>query len=86
MCLNKKHINGKQTQKPSASSIELHTVTEERPNVKFVEVLADGCPLSFKVDSGVEVAVVPSTFTAVPLKLQHPKGEFKSLATTPCQS
>ncbi|XP_049517017.1 uncharacterized protein LOC125942820 [Dermacentor silvarum] len=64
VCLKKKRGSRKRTPKPSASSIELHAVAGERPNAKFVEVFVDGCPLSFKVDSGAEVYIVPSTYVA----------------------
>ncbi|KAL1473397.1 hypothetical protein MTO96_038710 [Rhipicephalus appendiculatus] len=50
VCRNKERVNGKHTQKPSASSIELHAVAGEHPNAKLVEILVDGRPLSFKVD------------------------------------
>ncbi|XP_049272437.1 uncharacterized protein LOC125758830 [Rhipicephalus sanguineus] len=79
VCRKKKRVNGKHTWKPLASFIELHAVAGERPNAKFVEVLVDGRPLSFKVDSGAEVSVVPSTFSGVPSKLQDPKSELKGL-------
>ncbi|KAH7965799.1 hypothetical protein HPB49_011195 [Dermacentor silvarum] len=71
VCLENKHVNGKHTQKPSASSIELHTVAGQRP--KYV-----GCPLSFKVDSGAEVSMIPRIFPGVPSKLQDPKSELTS--------
>ncbi|XP_049514083.1 uncharacterized protein LOC125941160 [Dermacentor silvarum] len=58
VCLKKKRGSRKRTPKPSASSIELHAVAGERPNAKFVEVLVDGCPLSFEVDSGAEVSIL----------------------------
>ncbi|XP_037503094.1 uncharacterized protein LOC119377867 [Rhipicephalus sanguineus] len=77
VCREKKRVNGKHTRKPLASSIELHAVAGERPNAKFVEVLVDGHPLSFKVDYGAKVSVVPSTFSGVPSKLQDPKRELK---------
>ncbi|XP_037579458.1 uncharacterized protein K02A2.6-like [Dermacentor silvarum] len=77
VCLKKKRGSRKRTPKPSASSIELHAVAGERPNAKFVEVLVDGCPLSFKVDSGTENSIVPSTFLGVPSKIQDPKSELK---------
>ncbi|KAL1440271.1 hypothetical protein MTO96_001211 [Rhipicephalus appendiculatus] len=77
VCCKKRRVNGKHTKKHSASSIELHAVAGERPNTKFVEILADGCSFSFKVDSGAEVLVVPITFAGAPLKLQDPKSKLK---------
>ncbi|XP_037521933.1 uncharacterized protein LOC119399192 [Rhipicephalus sanguineus] len=77
VCRQKKRVNGKHTRKPLASSIELHAVAGERPNAKFVEILVDGRPFSFKVDSSAEVSVVPSTFSGVPSKLHDPESELK---------
>lgn len=76
VCMKKRRCNSKRT-RSSASSVELHAVAENRPNAKFIEVLVNGSPLSFKVDSGAEVSVVPSSFSGVPPKLQVPEGELK---------
>ncbi|XP_077553537.1 uncharacterized protein LOC144168417 [Haemaphysalis longicornis] len=76
VCMKNRRCNSKRT-RSSASSVELHAVAENRPNAKFIEVLVNGSPLSFKVDSGAEVSVVPSSFSGVPPKLQVPEGELK---------
>lgn len=75
-----KKVEGKQEQKPSASSAELHAIMDGRcPNVKFNEVLVEGHALLFKVDPSAKVSVVPSVFPGIPAKLQVSEGELKRL-------
>lgn len=66
------------------SVVELGAVgsnSEER--AKFVDVKVDGTPLRFKVDSGAEVTVVPSTFSGIPPYLEPPEGELSGPAGQP---
>ncbi|XP_037502541.1 uncharacterized protein LOC119376955 [Rhipicephalus sanguineus] len=66
------------------SVVELGAVcsnSEER--AKFVDIKVDGTPLRFKVDSGAEVTVVPSTFSGIPPYLEPPEGELSGPAGQP---
>ncbi|XP_064469924.1 uncharacterized protein LOC135384661 [Ornithodoros turicata] len=58
------------------NSIQLFAISASRKKGKFVEVFVDGIPLLFKVDSGAEVTVIPSTFGGIPEQLQAPDGDL----------
>ncbi|KAL3225850.1 hypothetical protein MRX96_049072 [Rhipicephalus microplus] len=72
-------MTGKQERKPSASSVELTAVTEKHLNAKYIDVLVNRLAVLFKVNSGAEVSVVPSSFPSVPSRLQQPGEELKGL-------
>lgn len=68
--MKKKRGSERSPSRPSANCIELLAVAEERMNAKIIDVFVDGRELSFKVDTGAEVSVVPSSFPGV----QSPEG------------
>ncbi|XP_042144212.1 uncharacterized protein K02A2.6-like [Ixodes scapularis] len=61
--------------KRSLSTVHLHAVSTAG-RVKFVKVAVNGYDVDFKVDSGAEVTVVPSTFPGAPRSLQEPEGQL----------
>uniref|UniRef100_A0A147BJ81 RNA-directed DNA polymerase n=1 Tax=Ixodes ricinus TaxID=34613 RepID=A0A147BJ81_IXORI len=66
------------------ASVELGAVSSDgSTRAKFVEVKVDGMPLSFKVDSGAEVTVIPSTFSGIPARLEPPDGQLTGPAGQP---
>lgn len=72
VCLAKQRSHSRQSH-----AIEMHAVkTSREANAKFVWVHVNGVPLKFKVDSGAEVTVVPSTFPGVPSQLEKPEGRL----------
>lgn len=61
----------------SVASVELYEIGSlSQPKAKFVDVEVNGTPVRFKVDSGAEVSVIPSTFSGIPSRLDPPEGEL----------
>ncbi|MDD9362078.1 MAG: hypothetical protein PV344_04040, partial [Anaplasma sp.] len=67
-----------------SSSIQLHSVALNR-RAKFVWAAINGHAVHFKVDSGAEVTVVPSTFPSVTRQLQKVDGELTCPGNTSLQ-
>lgn len=78
LCHKKGHFAAVcRARKGKLSSVELAAVSARGgARSKFVEVKVNGLALNFKVDSGAEVSVVPSTFSGIPAHLQRPDGEL----------
>ncbi|KAL1486437.1 hypothetical protein MTO96_046964 [Rhipicephalus appendiculatus] len=73
----------KQQREPSASSIRLSALTEKHLNAKFIDGLVIGHSVSFKIDSAVEVSVVPVHSPGVPTRLQQPDEQLKGSGNHP---
>ncbi|KAM7295078.1 hypothetical protein ISCGN_024583 [Ixodes scapularis] len=66
------------------SSVQLHSV-ESSCRSKFVSADVNGYAVHFKVDSGAEVTVLPSSFPGVPRQLQRLDGELAGPGSTSLQ-